>query len=180
MPQLANSVIRQLRVVFSVSTVLLLISLMASFYSIRQLINNSQLVNHTNQVLLESENIISYMKDAETGQRGYLLTLNRTFLQPYTGSYDKVQTSYEELRTLTRDNEVQQQALTDIKSLYDAKFAQMRRIIELTERNPYFGRDTLSRNKEMIRGKQIMDDLRLKINRMKTEEQGLLKHRGGR
>lgn len=177
MPQLANSVIRQLQVVFSVSTVLLLISLMASFYSIRQLINNSQLVNHTNQVLLESENIISYMKDAETGQRGYLLTLNRTFLQPYTGSYDKVQTSYEELRTLTRDNEVQQQALTDIKSLYDAKFAQMRRIIELTERNPYFGRDTLSRNKEMIRGKQIMDDLRLKINRMKTEEQELLKRR---
>ncbi|MEZ0611415.1 response regulator [Fibrella sp. WM1] len=177
MPQLANSVIRQLQVVFSVSTVLLLISLMASFYSIRQLINNSQLVNHTNQVLLESENIISYMKDAETGQRGYLVTLNRSFLQPYTGSYEKVQNSYEELRTLTRDNDVQQQALTEIKALYDAKFAQMRRTIELTERNPYFGRDTVNRNKEMLRGKTIMDDLRMKINRMKMEEQTLLKRR---
>jgi CHASE3 domain sensor protein len=37
------------------STLLLLISLAASFYSIQKLIENSELVNHTNRVLIESE-----------------------------------------------------------------------------------------------------------------------------
>ncbi len=173
----SNSVIRQLQVVFSLSTLLLLISLAASFYSIQKLIQNSELVNHTNQVLIESENIISYMKDAETGQRGYLVTLDPLFLQPYTGSYEKVTTRYERLRELVADNPAQQKNLDEAKTLYEAKFVQMRRTIALTRQNTSFSRDTLSRNREMARGKQVMDNLRGVINRMKVQENELLQRR---
>ncbi len=173
----SNSVIRQLQIVFSVSTLLLLISLAASFYSIQKLIQNSELVNHTNQVLIESENIISYMKDAETGQRGYLVTLDPAFLQPYNGSYERVEASYERVRALTADNPAQQQNLDVVKTLFDAKFAQMRRTIDLTKKNTSFSRDTLSRNREMMRGKRVMDNLRAVINRIKTQERQLLESR---
>ncbi len=178
MPQtLSNSVIRQLQIVFSISILLLLVSLVASFYSTQKLISNSKLVNHTNQILIESENIISYVKDAETGQRGYLLTRDPTFLMPYNGAYEKVEISYNTIRDLTRDNPAQQKSLLETKALYDAKFVQMRRVIELSRRNKAFVSDTVSRHAEMVRGKKIMDDLRALVNRIKTDENNLLNER---
>ncbi|MVM31765.1 response regulator [Spirosoma sp. HMF4905] len=173
----SNSVIQQLQVVFSISTLLLLISLVASFYSIQKLISNSQLVNHTNQVLIEAENIISYMKDAETGQRGYLVSLDPLFLQPYNGSFQKVQTSYDRLSQLTIDNPDQQKNLAEAKELYEAKFSQMQRIINLVRQNKGFLRDTVERHREMLRGKEVMDKLRIVISRLKAEEENLLQSR---
>ncbi|GAB4036357.1 response regulator [Spirosoma gilvum] len=173
----SNSVVRQLQIVFSFSTLLLLISLIASFYSIQQLIENSKLVNHTNEVLIESENIISFMKDAETGQRGYVITLDPLFLQPYTGSFEKVVSSHNRLRELTVDNAVQQKSLEEVKSLYEAKFAQMQRVINLVRQHRAFATDTINRHREMVRGKLIMDKLRAAINTIKSQEQSLLKSR---
>ena len=40
-------------------------------------------VNHTNEVLIESEQLLAYLTDAETGQRGYLLTGAASYLEPY-------------------------------------------------------------------------------------------------
>lgn len=172
-----NSVIRQLQSVFTLSTLLLLISLTASYYSIEQLIRNSELVNHTNQVLIEAETIISATKDAETGQRGYLFTLDPLFLQPYIGSREKVEASYDRLVELTADNLSQQRYLSQIKALYTAKFGQMQRIIDLSRQNKSFVRDTLARHKEMVRGKQIMDDLRIAVAQTKRDENALLQER---
>ncbi|GAB3043799.1 response regulator [Spirosoma pulveris] len=173
----SNSVIRQLQLVFTLSTLLLLISLTASYYSIQKLISNSKLVNHTNQVLIEAENIISYMKDAETGQRGYLVTLDPTFLEPYNGSRSKVAVSYDQLHELTIDNPVQQRSLSRLKSLYEAKFKQMQRVIDLTRGNKLISRDTLTQHREMTRGKLLMDDLRVLVNQFKLDENRLLEAR---
>ncbi|MGA0556993.1 response regulator [Larkinella sp. VNQ87] len=178
MPQsLSNSVIRQLQIVFSISVLLLLVSLAASFLSTQRLIQNTELVNHTNQILIEAENIISYMKDAETGQRGYLLTKDPLFLQPYNGAYEKMATSYKTLTELTVDNPAQQKNLSQVSALYEAKFDQMQRVINLTKNNRISSRDTVERHREMIRGKLIMDDLRAAINRIKTDENKFLQSR---
>src|SRR5919199_1296609 len=174
MPKTTSSVIRQLQVVFTLSTILLLISLIASFYSIQKLISNSKLVNHTNQVLIEAENIISHMKDAETGQRGYLVTLDPSFLEPYNGAYEKTTNSYNQLAELTGDNPRQQKNLAEVKQLYEAKFAQMRKVIDLVRRNQGISRDTARQNAEMTKGKKVMDDLRAVITRIKTDESKLL------
>ncbi|MFD1142762.1 response regulator [Larkinella insperata] len=180
MPQtISNSVIRQLQIVFSFSVLLLLVSLIASFYSTQKLIDNSKLVNHTNQTLIEAENIISYTKDAETGQRGYLVTLDPLFLQPYNGSYEKVTNSYNQVRELVADNPAQRKNLEKVKVLYEAKFAQMQQIITLTTRRKSFTRDTIARHAEMTKGRQIMDDLRATINQIKTDENNLLNARLG-
>ncbi|CCH51545.1 GAF sensor hybrid histidine kinase [Fibrisoma limi BUZ 3] len=173
----SNSIIRQLQVVFSLSTILLLLSLVASFVSIQRLISNSELVNHTNEVLIESENIISYMKDAETGQRGYLVTLDPVFLQPYDGSYEKVVASFNRLGVLMADNAVQQKNLAQLKALFEAKFDQMQKVIDLTRAGAITGRDTARRYREMVRGKQVMDDLRSVVNQIKAQENRLLQVR---
>jgi len=173
----SDSVIRQLQIVFSISVFLLIISLFASFYSTQKLIKNSELVNHTNEVLIEAENIISFMKDAETGQRGFLLTMDPAFLTPYTGAYVKTATSYHKISALTIDNPIQQKYLTDVKNLYQAKFDQMQRVIDIAKKDRITGNDTTIRHREMVKGKKIMDDLRQVINRIKNEENAMLQVR---
>jgi CheY-like chemotaxis protein len=177
MPATSNSIIKQLQIVFSVSVVLLVLSLVASFYSTQKLIYNSQLVNHTNQVLIEAENIISYMKDAETGQRGFLVTLDPVFLQPYNGSYEKITASYNTLVILTSDNPAQQKSLEEVKKLYEAKYVQMQKIINRTLKNEASAFDTDARRQEMLKGKEVMDDIRTVVERIKTEENKMLTER---
>ncbi|GAA4419788.1 hypothetical protein GCM10023187_54440 [Nibrella viscosa] len=175
-PSTPNFVIRQLQFVFVVSTILLLISLVASFYSIRKLIDNSRLVNRTQQVLLESENVISYLKDAETGQRGYLLTLDPTFLQYYQGSYGRTTGSFNRVNQLTKNDPQQQQNLAQVRNLYESRYAQLERVIKF-RRNQATRNDTAILRRELIRGKQIMDELRVVINRIKAQELNQLRTR---
>ncbi|OIN61002.1 response regulator [Arsenicibacter rosenii] len=177
MTSAATTVIRQLQIVFSASILILVLSLFASYYSTQKLIDNSKLVNHTNQVLIEAENVISYMKDAETGQRGYLVTLDERFLQPYTGAYEKVANSYEVLVGLTSDNQLQRRHLELVKTLYENKFNQMQKVVDLVRRSSRSAQDTVARHREMLRGKKIMDDLRIVVNRIKRDENALLKRR---
>jgi signal transduction histidine kinase/CheY-like chemotaxis protein/CHASE3 domain sensor protein len=177
MQKTSNSIIHQLQIVFTASIVLLIVSLVASFYSTQKLISNSQLVNHTNQVLIEAENIISYVKDAETGQRGYLLTLDTKFLEPYNGAYAKTIAAYNNLLRLTQDNPAQQKALMPLKERIEARFAQMDRVVELTAKSPMYVLQSDERYSEMKKGKKIMDDTRLIINQVKEEEEKMLQNR---
>lgn len=154
MKKTSDSIIQQLQIVFSFSILLLIFSLLASYYSTQKLINNSELVNHTNEVLIEAESIISYVKDAETGQRGYLLTADANFLEPYTGAYEKITNSHGNLVELTADNPAQQRNLREAKALYEAKFGQMQRIIDMTKKNPVIAVNSEERLAEMLKGKK--------------------------
>jgi len=177
MVKTSNSIIQQLRIVFSFSVLLLFFSLLASYYSTQKLINNSRLVNHTNEVLIEAESIISHMKDAETGQRGYLITADPTFLDPYKGAYEKTTDSYNNLQELTSENPVQMKNLREVKALYEAKFGQMQYIIDQARKNTTYAFDTEARLQEMLKGKKLMDNLRLIIDRIKKEENQILQSR---
>ncbi|TLU96742.1 response regulator [Dyadobacter sediminis] len=177
MTKTSNSIIQQLRIVFSFSVLLLFFSLLASYYSTQKLINNSRLVNHTNEVLIEAESIISHMKDAETGQRGFLITSDPAFLDPYKGAYEKTTDSYNNLQELTSENPVQLKNLREVKALYEAKFGQMQYIIDQARKNSSYVDDTDARLREMLKGKKLMDDLRLMIDRIKKEENQILQNR---
>ncbi|WP_342085981.1 response regulator [Dyadobacter sp. OTU695] len=177
MKKVSNSIIQQLQIVFSFSILLLFFSLLASYYSTQKLINNSELVNHTNAVLIEAEAVISHMKDAETGQRGFLITGETQFLEPYEGAYEKTTESYNNLVELTADNPIQQKTLREVKALYEAKFGQMQNIIDMARKSSNFLYNTDDRLREMVRGKKIMDDLRLASERIKEEESARLAER---
>ncbi|XZF14295.1 response regulator [Chitinophagaceae bacterium MMS25-I14] len=177
----SSSITRRLQLVFTLSVGLLLLSTYALFYSMQNLIENSKLVNHTNTILIESENIISFAKDAETGQRGYLLTHDPIFLDPYRGSYQKVMASLHNVKELTTDNPVQQQRIQTAQSLINRRFAQLRQVIDTDAANNITGEELrfiLNANKsELLRGKMLMDSLRLVVNNIQSDEKKLLAER---
>jgi CHASE3 domain sensor protein len=81
-----NTFKRNLLIGFSASLLILIISSTASFVSIQNLLVSADLVNHTHQGINELRDIRTAVIDAETGQRGYLLTGDEDFLEPYRNS----------------------------------------------------------------------------------------------
>lgn len=174
MKKVSNSIILQLQIVFSVSIILLLLSLASSFYSIQRLIEHTKAVNHTNEVLNQAESIISYLKDAETSQRGYLLTMDSSFLQHYNGAHNYTTLAYQRLVNLTTDNPAQQKILVVLKKQYEDRFDQINRVIDISKGRLVSEADYAQRLLEMRRGKKIMDDLRATVREIQKEEERLL------
>lgn len=172
--QSTTTIMKRLQAVFIISLIILLFSSYASFYSIQRLIETSNLVTHTHNTLLEAENLISYAKDAETGQRGFLLTRNPVFLQPYNDAYNNINSTYDSLVSSTKDNPVQQKNLEEAKALIDERMAHLQKVIA-SVRTLETGNGTIvSDDKDLLVGKGLMDKLRQVINKIKIEENRLL------
>ena len=159
-PLLSNSVIKNLRVVFIISSLILIVSITSAVFSIKKLVEGSELVNHTNEVLIAAENLISSVKDAETDQRGFLLTKETEFLSTYDQSKEKTNKTLRTLAELTIDNEVQQRNIQDAKVLAEKRFAHLEKVILISKDSQTKFTDVASSiNSEIIHGKNIMDNL---------------------
>jgi signal transduction histidine kinase len=132
---------------------------------------------HTRQVIEKTELLLSEMKDAETGQRGYLLTGNERYLEPYRAAVAAVPLSLAELRNLIVDEPRQESRLDHAQSLIGDKFAELGRTIDLRRTNQ------MARALEVVstgRGQQIMDEIRTVMDQVKSEEIFLLDQRDQR
>jgi signal transduction histidine kinase len=126
------------------------------------------MVHHTDVVIEELEYLISQMKDAETGVRGYIITSNEATLEPYNGSYKRTIESYNKIKALTGDNPEQQQTLPSLKTLIDRKYSVLEGHIKRKKANGPF-------NLAMIfEGKRVMDEARLVVKKMQSREESLL------
>ncbi len=121
---------RNLIVSYGLSLFLVIISSIASYMSIHNLLESQSLVDHTNSVIKRLERVISVLKDGETGQRGYLLTGRPEFLEPYNGARDEALRLIDEVEELTLDNPAQQRSLEELRSTTTQRFAQLQDIID--------------------------------------------------
>jgi methyl-accepting chemotaxis protein len=156
-------------------TAIILIGLgLISYQCTRNLIENNRAAAHTDLVLANLEGLVSLMKDAETGQRGYLLTAKEAYLDPYNTALPKIDSTFDELRRLTNDNPNQQRRLDDLKALIRSKLSELADTISLLRNR---GSDAALAVVNEDRGKNTMDAVRELILKMKTEETDLLRNR---
>jgi methyl-accepting chemotaxis protein len=160
---------------FGLSVVMLLLVGGVAYRSTDTLVENNHRVTHGHEALESIEQVISSMKDAETGQRGYLLTGNEAYLEPYTASLGVIPTVLDHLRALTSDSPSQQARLAQAVTLIDAKLAELKLTVELRRAQ---GMDAALKVVVTNQGKSSMDDLRKIMSAMDQEERGLLKQRG--
>lgn len=153
---------------FTISLFVLLLSSGISYFSIRELLESQRWVEHTTEVSFTLGDLISTMKDAETGQRGYLLTGDEAFLEPYNGSKDKVMDLFINAQKLTIDNQSQQHDFPALEKLIKEKY----NIIENTIADRKQGLPPSV--KTLLRGKEIMDSVRTIIKVMNTREEQLM------
>jgi PAS domain S-box-containing protein len=157
----------QLLLTFSTALVLLAAVGVLSYRRIVQEDEDQKWVEHTHLVLEKIDAVLAHLIDQETGQRGYAVTGDRSFLQPYDLSRIRLQEDITELRHLTADNARQQRSLDRLGPLVTARLALFQE--QATE-------DPLKRD-HLVSGKRLMDQIRALLREMREEEQGLLAHR---
>ncbi len=131
-------------------------------------------MTHTHEVLEHIAGILSQLKDAETGQRGYVITGDEAFLEPYHTGSAGVLDVVKDLRKLTADNSNQQKRLDAAEPLINAKLAELKQTVDLRRAGSVDETVKIVRGGE---GKRFMDDLRRILSDMENEERTLLKQR---
>jgi len=129
--------------------------------------------DHTLKVISEANNIVSNMVNQETGFRGFLLSGDDKFLEPYRSGWDGVNKAWSEAMSLTSDNPAQQQRLDEIRQMADKWHNTIaERAISLMARPET--QDQARRIEISGAGKESMDGLRAKVAEVIDTESGLL------
>ena len=163
-----------LKVIFVLSIAIIFFIGGITFKHITVLKNSSIWLNKSYEVNTELERLISYIKDAETGQRGYLLSKDDTYLQPYYVSKDLVKVSFDKVSRLTKNSRTQQGNLKKLLYYINKKQNYLSKSLYLIKQNKT---DELELQKNLTEGKIVMDSIRSKIEDMIIAEQNLLDER---
>ena len=133
-------------------------------------------VTHTHLVLEKLDAVLTNLIDAETGQRGYIITGEESYLEPYNDARAHVNQNVTELRSLTVDNATQQRALDRLEPLIATMLTTLQDRIEIRKR---VGLLPAAREVREGSSKLHMDEIRALIGGMRLEENGLLEARSG-
>lgn len=156
-----------LRVIFVIAVFILLFLSSIAYKHNQDLNESSKLVMHTYEINIQLERLMSAIKDAETGQRGYIITRNGRFLTPYIYSRDKVNTSFITLKKLTADNPKQQKNLQKLFGLITQRFTSFENCFKYSNPQTY---DKRKLDNHMFGGRILMDNIRFQVDEMNDIE----------
>lgn len=159
---------------FAIAIFAIIANAFVSYRNTSQLVENEELVVHTHQVLSNLEKTLSALKDAETGQRGYLLTGASEYLQPYESAIASLHNQLQTLKQLTVDSPEQQRRLVVLEQKVTRKLNELQETIELRQTR---GLEAAQRVVLSGQGKQIMDQIRQQVAELETTERTLLQQR---
>ncbi|MES1209625.1 MAG: CHASE3 domain-containing protein, partial [Pseudomonadota bacterium] len=142
-----------------------------SYRSFLQRADAARQVAHTIDVTDHLDALLSTFQDAETGQRGYLLTGDERYLEPYHAATAGLQAEFPRLRQLVSDRPHALERLDVLERLAANKNAELRQTIDLRRAGRV---DQALEIVRTDRGKQAMDEIRKTIAGMRTDERELL------
>ena len=143
----------------------------SAYVSTQRLLEANRQETHSREVVKDIEHVMRMLDDAETGQRGFLLTGADRYLDPYDAATGQIHHDIDLLADLTRDNAAEQEDLRQLQKLADAKLAELQETIQLQRQSRHQAAVTVVLTD---RGKKIMDDLRDVVKDMKDREDKLL------
>ena len=152
---------------------LVLIGLIAA-WTLRQVSISDSWVDHTREVISNTDELLAYLKDAESAQRGYILTGQEIYLEPYQATVSKVPSALAALKRLTADNSRQQQRLSELEPLISERIARMAGTVAVRQQS---GFEAAAKNVSTGQGKNLMDRIRQLQHEIEQDEYSLLQER---
>nr|BDT35411.1 response regulator [Myxococcus sp. MH1] len=159
---------------FIVAALAIFVIAILSYRSLESHADAAALVRHTMEVVERMKTLLSTLKDAETGQRGFLLTGDRTYLEPYTSASRAVSEQLVGIRESVSDNAAQVQRVDALRPLVEAKLAELQATIDLKTGGQ--GEIALVRVRSN-EGIELMNRIRVLVDQMENEERRLLADR---
>jgi CheY-like chemotaxis protein/signal transduction histidine kinase/CHASE3 domain sensor protein len=148
--------------------------LLIAFFGYRSLDNeaeSSALTTHTLEVIQRVNGLFSNLKDAETGQRGYLLTGRESYLEPYNTARALIPAQLQELRRLTASSPRQQDLLSEAEQYVQDKLTELQKTLDLQRAGDRQGALDLVLTD---RGKLTMDRVRDVIDQFLEQDRAVL------
>jgi CheY-like chemotaxis protein len=102
---------RKVQAGFALALACLAVIGVVSYLSVNRQTESERWVRHTGEVIRELQSLLAAMAEAEAAERGYVITGDETYLEPYRSSTQAISDGYQRLRNLTADNPRQQQQL---------------------------------------------------------------------
>ncbi|HEY8743892.1 MAG TPA: CHASE3 domain-containing protein, partial [Chloroflexota bacterium] len=158
---------RLLRLGPGIALVMVAIVAIVSFGTTSTLVADFAQVRHSRTVGTDLVNLLSTLKDAETGQRGYIITGNDAYLAPYNGVQTAVSAQLDTLQALTAAEPSQQQQLTVLRPLIAAKLVELDQVLTLRRTHGFAAAASAISTDQ---GKVLMDQIRVVVQTMETDE----------
>lgn len=145
-----------------------------AFTHLVELRRSQEELAHTHEVMQTAQRLFSSLQDAETGQRGYLITGDDAFLEPWRAATGRIPTEMSRLRRLVADNPAQLDRMGELERFATLRLDTLRRNLELGRRGDMA---TARENIAQGVGKRQMDEVRRVTAEIIAEETGLLARR---
>jgi len=140
------------------------------------LIDQSQWVSHTHEVLANLEGAEADLNDAESSQRIFVITGDPIYLQRYGAQIEATRTRLERVRELVADNPPQQRKVQELEAAVARRLGQLDRVIQARSSGFESARATILREG----GPQLAAEVRARSDAIKREEDRLLSVRQAR
>lgn len=144
-----------------------LVSALVAYANIMSLRESDVAIRNTHEVIVALDELLSTMQDAETGQRGYLLTGADDYLEPYTNAVSTLPARLKRVADLTRTSPAQQANMAPLLRQVTAKMGELKRALDVRRTQG------LNEAQGLIasdRGKAAMDAIRSQLDVMRREE----------
>jgi methyl-accepting chemotaxis protein len=132
---------------------------------------NTELVTHTHEVREQLTRLLGALIDAETSERGFVITGADRFLEPYRAALASLDATFTGLRRLTADNPSQQRRLDELRPLLDQRRGELDAVIEARRTA---GMDAGVARVLSSRGPELTAAIRRLLDEMQAEERTLL------
>lgn len=162
---------RQIPLGFIIAVFLLAIIIFFAFRSMNSVNEALKWEKHTQEVLLQLDETLILMINAETAARGFMVSQDETVLEPYNQTQQNIKSDLEKLRNLTSDSKSQAERILQLENIIQErlsfldKLISVRRVKNIEETRAQFSDG---------RGRELSDSVRRIIGEMKSEEQNLL------
>ncbi len=155
---------------FGVWSVVLFAAGLVLFGNVRKLAEEAHWVSHTHEVLDAVQTTLTALVDAETGQRGYLITGLTDYLEPYQFAMENLHGDIERMERLVQDNPAQEARIQGMKELIGARLEILKKNIDLNRSDPATARRAVASEQ----GKELMDAIRVQVADFRNTELALL------
>ena len=169
--QMKWSIDKWIYVGFAMALVVLCVIGLISYRNASQLAVPPYDLGQSREILERLNNLLSLMRDAEIGQRGYIITGDEDYLEPYRIAVAMIGRKMEDLRRLIVHNSDQQRKLLLLNSLITTELAEFKQTIELRKNK---GFEAALQVILTDRGREVMDEIRSLVSEMEDEEKGFL------
>jgi signal transduction histidine kinase len=157
---------------YIIAFLLLLVSYFLIFYTMRRSIQETDSVTHTYAVINKLELLRTEITEAETGLRGFVITKDDRFLEPYNNAIKNIPFTRAEVKQSVANDKDQKARFDTLEGLLDRRLDIMKEAKVSFVQNDFTITDGMRKRRESTRA--LMDSIRLYVDRMKSIENSLM------